>query len=155
MYDGPLRMPTASTAARAASTTSAVSCSDGQTCARATPNAGGAAVTRSVTVNGVNRPSSENALTVNSGPSASRSTSTAPERDSARAAAIAGSSSSGERTSASPRCPCRSGAFTTTGNPTSGSRGSNAGAWGTPASANASRWRAFDVATAPVRASIG
>ena len=115
MYDGPSRMPTASTAARAASTTASVSCVDGQTCARATPNAGGSAVSLSVTVSGTNRPSCENALTVSSGPSTSCSTSAVPERDSARAAASAGSSSARERTSLRPRWPCRSGALTTHG----------------------------------------
>ena len=47
----------------------------GQTCASATPNAGGSAVTRSVTVSARKSPPTENAFTVASGPSTSSSTS--------------------------------------------------------------------------------
>ena len=106
-------------------------------------------------MSGTKRPSTDTALTVTSGPSTCSSTSTAPPRDSASAVASAASSSPGERTSASPRWPCRSGAFTTRGNGSSASRGSSSRACGTPAAANASRWRAFDVTMDPVRAVIG
>ena len=78
------------------------SCADGQTCASATPNAGGSAISRSVTVSGVKRPSSETAFTVTSGPSTSSSTSTPPPRDSASAASSAAASSAGSRTSVEP-----------------------------------------------------
>ena len=137
MYDGPLRIPTASTAARATSATAAMSCSDGQTCASATPKAGGSAVNRSVTVSGVKRPSSEKALTVTSGPSTSSSTSGTPPLDSAAATASASARSSRRRTSVSPRCPCRSDALTTHGSGSDGSRGSNPRGCGTPAAAKA------------------
>ena len=80
VYVGPLRTPSAAAAARAASTAAAVSCSDGHTCASATPNAGGSARIRSVTVSGTNSPSTENAFTVTSGPSTSSSTSHAAAR---------------------------------------------------------------------------
>ena len=66
-------MPSASTAARATSAAFPPA-SLGQTCASATPNAGGSAVSRSVTVSGWNSPRTEKALTVTSGPSTSSST---------------------------------------------------------------------------------
>ena len=62
----------------------------GQTCARATPKAGGAAVIRSVTVSAVKTPSTEKPTTVTSGPSTSSSTSARPLRAALRASSIAG-----------------------------------------------------------------
>ena len=61
----------------------------GQTWARATPKAGGSAVIRSVTASAVNTPSTENPITVTSGPSTSSSTSARPLRAALRATSIA------------------------------------------------------------------
>ena len=61
----------------------------GQTCASATPNAGGSATTRSVTASAVNTPSTEKPTTVTSGPSTSSSTSASPLRATLRARSIA------------------------------------------------------------------
>ncbi len=87
----------------------------GQACASATPNAGGSAVSRSVTVSGWKTPSTEKAFTVTSGPSTSSSTRTcrcARRRAPPRSPPASSSSSA---TSESPRWPCRSGALTTQG----------------------------------------
>ena len=85
MYEGPFRIPSASTAARATATTGSTSWTDGHTWVSATPNAGGSAVSRSVTASGTKRPSSDTAFTVTSGPSTYSSASTTPPRDSVSA----------------------------------------------------------------------
>ena len=90
----PSRIPRARAAAPAAEAAGSGSAELGHACASATPNAGGSAVSRSVTVSGWNTPSTENALTVTSGPSANSSTSTASVRDASAACASAGASSS-------------------------------------------------------------
>ena len=98
MYVGPSRTPMASAAARAtetAASTTAAGSSLGQTWASATPNAGGSATTRSVTVSGWNAPSTENALTVSSRPATSFSTSTTGPRAASSATANASATSSG------------------------------------------------------------
>ena len=118
---------------------------------------------RSVTASGTNRPRRENDTTVTSCPSTSSSTITAPPRDASRAAATAASTSSARRTTESPRCPCRSGAFTTQGSPTwrsatagSSSRPSVAQrGCATPASPNRARCRVFDVASCAARGVSG
>ncbi len=151
-------MPSAETALAATSAASpAASASDGQTCASATPNAGGSAVSRSVTVSGWKRPSTENAFTVTSGPSASSSTSAWPFLDSARARVIAASSSATSSTRLRPRWPCRSGALTTqgTGRPSSGPETRCQAGCGTPAVASRSRWRALEVARTAVAGERG
>ena len=123
---------------RATATTGSTSWTDGQTWASATPNAGGSAVSRSVTVSGTKRPSSETAFTVTSGPSTCSSTSThaaAGLRERRRDRALELVRPADERRArAGPagRAPSRRRA---TGAP--GSRGSSARACGTPASANA------------------
>ena len=62
-------------ASRVRAATAVASAADrlGQTCASATPNAGGSATTRSVTASGLNRPPAEKPITVTSGPGASSS----------------------------------------------------------------------------------
>ena len=112
-------------------------------------------MSRSVTVSGWNSPRSENAFTVTSGPSTTSSTSATPLRDSSIARAIASGSSSSERTSVRPFCPCRSGALTTDGmgSPSSGSETSCQRGCGTPAFARSSRCFCFEtarLATAPL-----
>ena len=67
---------------------------DGHACASATPNAGGSAVRRSVTVSGTKRPSSDTALTVTSGPSTAPRRARAPPARLGKRAAIAASRSS-------------------------------------------------------------
>ena len=125
-------------------------CALGHAWASATPKAGGSARILSVTVSGTNRPSTETAFTVSSGPSISSSTSTPPPRDSAAAVATAAARSAGSRTSVSPRWPWRSAALTTQGNVIPGSLVENVRGWSTPAAANRSRWRVFVVASTAV-----
>ena len=111
-------MPSASAAARAASGTPASATALGQAWASATPNAGGSAVRRSVTVSGWNPPPAENALTVISGPATSSSTRQAPLREASMASSIARRSPAASSTTESPRWPCLSGGFTTHGGST-------------------------------------
>ena len=100
MYVGPFSIPIAAAAASATATTAATSSAGsslGQTCASATPNAGGSATMRSVTVSGWKRPPTENAFTVTSGPATSSSTSTTLDRASPRARSNASASASAAR----------------------------------------------------------
>src|SRR5581483_11473887 len=118
VYVGPSRTPTAAAAAAAAATAASISSdgsSLGQTCASATPKAGGAATTRSVTLSAWSSPPSENALTVISRPGSASSTSTSRERAAASAPATAAASSLSSVTYMGPVWPCRSGALTTHG----------------------------------------
>src|SRR5947207_2681777 len=154
-------MPTAATAFPATSIAAAI-CSGlsslGHACASATPNAGGSAVSRSVTVSGWNRPPTEKPLTVNSRPFTCSSTSTVALRDASSATSTAEAIRRASATSDKPRCPCRSGAFTTQGKPTRSAAATasrapeqitNCGC-GISASAKRSRWRTFDVERAAV-----
>ena len=113
-------------------------------------------------VSGKNRPPTENAFTVTSRPSAYCSTIAEPPREAPSASAAARGTSSGPRTSPSPRCPCRSGALTTHGKPSrpaapstsSTLRQSSKAGCGTPTSRKRSRCRSFDVASVAVAAEI-
>ena len=156
MYDGPLRIPTASTAARAASTTCL-----GRVGGRPDMGEGDAErgrLCRQPVGDRERRGSGRRGRTRSPSPRARRR---APRRGRCRSATPRAPPRPRPRappaswTSASPRCPCRSGAFTTHGNGSEASCGSSARACGTPAAANASRCRLFDVASAPLRASIG
>jgi hypothetical protein len=89
----------------------------GHACASATPNAGGSAVIRSVTVSGQNRPPTEKALTVTSRPATCSSTSRVGERAASSATSTALAIRLASGTKLSPRCPWRSGALTTHGYP--------------------------------------
>ncbi len=104
-------------------------------------------------------PPIEKPTTVTSGPSTSSSTSARPLRAALRAVSIAAGSSAGSSTSVRPFCPCRSGAFTTTGPVTAGSSSSppttHERGCGTPASASRSRWRSLFVAATAVAGVIG
>ena len=135
----------------------------GHTCARATPNAGGSATTRSVTVSGWKRPSTENALTV----TPARRRAPRPARRSSARARARGRTPSGERL----RHPARARAPSAPGgrapSPRRGSRTPRPpatasdrleqthGRCGTPASTKRSRWRSFDVAACAVAGSSG
>ncbi len=116
-----------------------------------------------MTRSGTKRPPTENATTVTSDPGTASSTRHTGVRAAASASSTAAGSSSGPRTSASPFWPCRSGAFNTHGKPSSAtaarasprSRQTRERGCGTPASANRSRWRIFEVASTAVSGEIG
>ena len=124
---------------------------DGQTCANATPNAGGSAVRRSAFVSARNDPSTEKALTVTSGPSTYSSATNVPLRDASRAAAIVAGSRGGCLTPASASLTLAIGSSATHGALGSSScRGC-----GTPAAARAARRRVLFVASNAVAGEIG
>ena len=109
VYDGPSAIPSARDGPLGPAT-SASPRSLGQTCASATPNAGGSATIRSVTASAVNTPPAEKPTTVTSGPL--RPALRRAPRRSARLAARArppSRSSASSCTSESPFWPCWSG----------------------------------------------
>ena len=162
----PRRRPPAA-ASRAASTaapTSAGASALGQTWASATPNAGGSATTRSVTVSGVNRPADARTRSPSPrGPGTSSSTSTTLDRDSPSASVERRRELLLGAHEHEPLLALAVGRLDDARVAERGRRGAASSSeaqttwrgWGTPASANRSRWRSFEVASTAVAGPIG